>query len=84
MKCCHEGCDAEGIQCVIRDAITGPDGEPKDLIEHYCPEHCHENGYCWMCGDFWGGVEAFEFARDRLCPNCREELDGEKEEQNDE
>lgn len=37
---------------------------------HYCSEHAHANGFCHGCGNFWAGVESFDFGNG-YCENCR-------------
>lgn len=40
----------------------------------YCPKHAHENGFCVSCGQFWAGVESFDFNNPAgLCDNCRDQ-----------
>jgi hypothetical protein len=38
--------------------------------EVLCGEHASEAGYCRSCGDFWGGIESFEFHHPGLCDHC--------------
>jgi len=75
--CQHNGCLNVGMQCHLT-AYTD-DYKPLGKVYWYCAEHCHEEGFCWVCGEFWGGVEAFEFSKSSLCENCRSELDDESE-----
>lgn len=65
-KCNEPGCQADGIECRFYDY-----DEQQEIIEHYCGEHCRKNGYCWYCGQFWAGVESFDFDPAGLCSNCR-------------
>lgn len=65
--CEHEGCREEGIGCFLPD-----DGEPSHYL---CATHCHEEGFCWACGNFWAGCESFDFSRNGLCSNCRNDPD---------
>ncbi len=45
-----------------------------DVITYYCPSHCYENGFCYMCGQFWSGAdECFDFGASHLCSNCQRE-----------
>lgn len=67
-QCQHEGCSCEGVECVLTDG----DG---DLKEYFCGEHAHEHGYCRCCSQFWGGVEAFDFSPSGLCPHCKDQVD---------
>lgn len=36
---------------------------------YYCWEHAQRNGFCKLCGEFWGGVESFDFGSG-FCENC--------------
>jgi hypothetical protein len=47
----------------------------EELIYWYCGDHIHDKGFCWGCGQFWGGVESFEFSPHGLCPNCQDDPD---------
>ena len=75
-QCEHPGCKQDGIPCFLPDY-----GESETLTadSHYCPEHAKQYGFCYGCGQFWGGVETFEFAHvynipDGLCENCGDEV----------
>jgi hypothetical protein len=46
-----------------------------NTYDYYCPEHCKKNGYCYGCGEFWAGSESFDFSRNGLCSNCRDDSD---------
>jgi len=72
MKCEHEGCDKEGeVDCLLRG--IPPD---RDYTYHYCVEHCFDEGFCYACGQFWSGVEGFDFNNpSHLCPNCLTEIE---------
>lgn len=65
--CEHGGCRRRGQPCYI----TADDSEPDGF---YCAEHAQEHGFCSMCGQFWGGIEEFDFGNG-VCPNCREYMD---------
>jgi len=75
-KCEQEGCFKDGsVECRIPD--TGYPVLPETLnhIEHLCPDHAYENGYCSLCGDFWGGIESFDFNNpSHLCEHCLEQV----------
>jgi hypothetical protein len=73
VRCQHDGCRNEGIPCYL----TGDDdGDPSYL---YCEEHAFENGFCWGCGQFYAGIEDFDFGNG-LCEHCREDEDDDCEE----
>lgn len=42
----------------------------KSPDDWYCHKHAHSAGYCWSCGQFWGGIESFEFRANGLCDHC--------------
>jgi hypothetical protein len=68
--CNQEGCTRDGsVECT---EPCGPGEEER--ISHYCPEHCTDNGFCWYCGRFWAGVNAFDFNPAGLCPDCKDEV----------
>jgi hypothetical protein len=75
-RCEHDGCESfDTIKC----RLIGHD-ESKDDTFWYCGEHCHTEGFCWMCGEFWGGCEDFDFSPSGLCSNCRSEAEAEMDE----
>jgi len=73
--CQEQGCGKQGYLCIARSYNE----EVDDTVEFFCREHAHENGYCWCCGEFYGGIESFDFAPRGLCENCehilRDEVD---------
>lgn len=66
--CQHDGCEEVGTFCYLYDH-----DEERDVFEYYCAEHAQEHGYCYMCGNFWGGTEDFDFSSSGMCSNCRSE-----------
>jgi len=77
--CDHKECLREDVELYI----LHPEDNNIELF-HYCPDHAQENGFCWLCGEFWGGVEEFEFDPSGLCPNCAYDARMEKHEDMDE
>jgi hypothetical protein len=65
--CDEPRCDNPGHACFLPGSQE-PDGG-------YCSEHAFAHGFCKGCGDFWGGVESFEFINNGWCDNCRAEFD---------
>ena len=64
VELCEEtDCANRGEPCFYPDNQEEP-------AHYYCTKHAWDNGFCWQCGQFWGGVEAFEFSASHLCPNC--------------
>lgn len=72
-KCQEKGCENSGEPCRLVD----DDG--KDLIFWYCSEHSQQNGFCFGCGEFWGGSESFDFGPG-WCPNCAPEFEDDDDE----
>jgi hypothetical protein len=74
--CVHPGClttDESLTACYY-------DGTPEEqrYAGSYCYQHAKEHGFCFGCGEFWGGVESFEFGElwgnfPNLCDNCSDE-----------
>lgn len=79
IKCEQEGCDStDTIECRL------PDYEETGIFYHYCPKHAEANGFCVCCGEFWGGIESFEFWHPGLCDNCHDDIQAELGEYEDE
>jgi len=58
----YEGCNEEGEKWYY----------DHDVSELFCYEHAGEMGFCLWCGNFYGGVESFEFNNPgKICDNCR-------------
>lgn len=77
-ECFKDGC----VECHVPE--QGDYIDMLELKEHFCPEHAYENGYCSLCGDFWGGIESFDFNNpSQLCENCLEQLKDEIGEDDD-
>ncbi len=50
---------------------TPVERKPDEVL---CSEHAARNGYCRSCGDFWGGIESFEFIHRGLCDHCHDQI----------
>ena len=74
--CEEPGCLKEGMKCHLVDYgdYLGP---AVDVFNFYCTEHATQNGYCWMCGEFWAGNTEFDMEPFHLCPNCKSECEAE-------
>lgn len=67
MGACQEPeCGEEsGVACVLPDdTIAG----------EYCLAHAFANGFCKGCGEFWAGLESFDFGNG-YCANCNADAD---------
>ena len=75
-ECDEEGCTSHfTVGCYLPD--TDRTNRPDNF---YCSEHAEQNGFCKSCGDFWGGVESFEFGEYHgYCDNCAYELERDDE-----
>jgi len=72
--CEEPGCDEQAIECYLNDDA--------DTVEHFCPIHCYKNGYCYGCGNFFCGMEDFDFNNpSHLCFNCRTEVNSDIEDE---
>jgi hypothetical protein len=72
MICQHEGCQSPAIQCTIPGGIDLETGESYDeSYEYFCPKHAVENGFCCCCGTFIAGW----IENDDMCENCRDQVD---------
>lgn len=68
-KCCSPFCDEHA------DLYRLPqtEREKPQPVAFLCKNHAQQFGYCWGCGDFWGGIDSFEFgpgSRVGLCIDC--------------
>lgn len=76
--CEEPGCTEGGwVACRL------PDHHETGEEHHYCREHAFAHGYCKGCGDFWGGVESFEFLNNGYCDNCRSQIDADMRDERD-
>ena len=65
------------VQCRL------PYEQAPDLITYFCVDHCVEEGYCYICGLFCTGVEAFNFSEvPGACSECAAELREDSEDAN--
>ncbi len=76
LRCMEEGCGNIGFECYLPD-----DGDEASYA--YCAEHAFDNGFCKRCGQFWAGIESFDFGKG-YCDNCQYELDDETDDETDE
>jgi hypothetical protein len=81
MMCEEYGCLLDGlVECHL---LTFDKGfvHAEEINFNYCQYHAYLNGFCSCCGDFWGGIESFEFENpSHLCENCLDQIKNESEE----
>ena len=66
-RCEQEGCTSfDAFPCTHEPNDTDP--------SFYCAEHAFQHGYCYICGQFWAGIESFDFGPG-YCENCRSEVE---------
>lgn len=75
-NCSNKGCSEKGQPCILRDYEE--DGD--EAIYWYCGQHAQRNGFCFACGEFWGGTESFDFGPG-YCSNCASEFEEEENEE---
>jgi hypothetical protein len=67
-RCSYPGCWKRGSECYL------PDNYDWDRPSEYmCDDH---KGlfYCLSCGQFWAGIESFDFIHPGYCDNCWDEI----------
>lgn len=63
----HEDCTSwDTLACVM-------DNDDKDPM-WLCPEHAFALGHCSVCGQFWGGIESFDFGPG-YCEHCKSDVE---------
>lgn len=68
-RCEEPGCTSfDALPCVMDFDDKNP--------SYFCPEHAFKNGHCSICGQFWAGIESFDFGPG-YCENCRSEVEEE-------
>lgn len=68
-------CKQQGNPCYFPD--YGRRGDLDEPDHWYCSEHAPRYGFCKLCGQFWGGIESFEFHHPGICDDCHGYLDRE-------
>lgn len=69
-RCWHKDCTNKGKPCVLR----GYSDDEDEQLYWYCSEHAQRHGFCFGCGEFWGGTESFDFGPG-YCSNCAAEFE---------
>lgn len=73
-RCQESICGAPAIACYLPDLDRG-EARQATAYAYLCPDHAFKRGHCKGCGEFWGGVESFEFLNGGYCDDCRREID---------
>lgn len=71
-RCEADGCREAGSECYMDAA----EGEEHTVDARLCAQHASEAGFCHGCGQFWAGVESFDFSRSGLCEHCQDGQSG--------
>lgn len=76
-RCQEAGCRQPGRDCYITVL-----GEDMDQVQSFfCDSHASANGFCSMCGQFWGGIDSFEATG--VCDHCADQLEQDEDENRD-
>lgn len=75
-RCVCQRCGERAIECRLQSWNKRPD-------EMLCPQHARKAGYCPGCGQFWAGVDSFDFSRSGLCEHCQVEVESDNYELED-
>lgn len=72
--CMEDGCwKLDTVACFLPDYDSPIILEENDKPSYYyCHEHC--NGFCRRCGQFWSGIESFDFQHPSYCDNCYDQI----------
>jgi hypothetical protein len=54
--------------------------ETIDCYNTYCIDCAQKLGYCYICGEFWAGIESFDFGP-RYCENCASEVEEDEDDE---
>lgn len=68
-KCQHCGA-GHAVACYLPEPY-GRDRMPDEML---CGECAGRAGYCRSCGEFWGGIESFDFHHPGLCDHCHDQM----------
>ena len=71
--CEHAGCADDAMPCYLSEDLLQ---DPPVVTEWFCPIHAFEAGYCMGCGQFWSGIESFDFGNG-FCEHCASAMDDE-------
>jgi len=75
-QCEHEGCTSLHTEEWQYPEYEDDDGNKITQTAWFCTEHAADDGFCIHCGNFWAGVESFDFSPIKgVCENCRVEYE---------
>lgn len=60
--------------CTSFDAFACTHEPDEKNPPFYCPAHAFQHGYCSICGQFWAGIESFDFGPG-YCEHCKSEVE---------
>lgn len=70
--CMEDGCwKRDTVSCFLPDYESqSVDGKPD---YYYCSKHAGRF-FCRICGQFWAGIESFDFLHPGYCDNCDDQI----------
>jgi len=71
--CMEDGCWIRHTTACFMPDYDNPhdDGKPD---YYYCSKHA-SRFFCRICGQFWAGIESFNFMHSGLCDNCYDQIE---------
>jgi len=69
-RCQKAHCPDRAVACYLPNSY-GRDRKPDEML---CARHAWLSGYCRSCGEFWGGINSFDFLNGGLCDFCFDEI----------
>lgn len=74
----HQCTNVDGdVRCTSTETMPcflEVENDPAKADDWLCDEHIRHSGYCMGCGQFWGGIESFDFGNG-FCEHCNAEFD---------
>lgn len=55
----------------------------RDPDERLCRDCAAKAGFCRCCGEFWGGIDSFEFTHPGICDHCADDIRQDMEDESD-
>lgn len=85
--CMEKGCWKHGddiTPCYLPNYEVDEEGwRDKEPDFYYCAHHAKHAGFCICCGEFWAGIESFDFEHPGYCDNCHDQMEADFREWDD-